>query len=406
MTNTILSLLDAGLQASNLDNTVKNLGDRSTYLGMSEIAKAADCMRSAVASKVHAFKEHAAISMSGNVNEAAGALAQDASIIRSLRFQRGHWFEDGIVAAFKHSGLPMLSQLTIEHSLQIPNSANTVPLKAHLDLVLIVPGVAIHEQTRIYITEIKSCENIPEIAYSAHEVQLFGQIGLLQKHWYQRNFSLGENQQAMSFSDLVEVQYGLVLPDMADIIIEGHLLLVSMNDVHLRGPYYPNDIMLNVCLSLARDIWSYAEAVRSGQITLADVPTAKGWHPLCDFCEWNADCPRFEGVSMPELEDVLLELNTLKSARDISIQRVQEAEEHLKNLFHGLSPQNTWPKDWYSAITQRFRMGTCEGRKTLDKERLRSALTACMSLDEVEAIMQAAHKVGEPYERLYVSTIN
>lgn len=51
-------------------------------------------------------------------------------------------------------------------------------------------------------------------------------------------------------------------------------------------------------------------------------------------------------------------------------------------------------------------MGICEGRKTLGKERLRSALTACMPLDEVEFIMQAAHKVGEPYERLYVSTRN
>lgn len=45
----LLSLLKQGLQASGTARTTHSLGDRSKYVGLSDIGKAADCLRAAVA---------------------------------------------------------------------------------------------------------------------------------------------------------------------------------------------------------------------------------------------------------------------------------------------------------------------------------------------------------------------
>ena len=49
---------------------------------------------------------------------------------------------------------------------------------------------------------------------------------------------------------------------------------------------------------------------------------------------------------------------------------------------------------------------SARGRKTLDKDRLLTALAPYLSADESEAVIQAGYKTGESYERLYVSPIN
>ena len=49
----LCSLLKQGLQASSHARTTLSLGDRSKYVGLSDIGKAADCLRTAVAGKVY-----------------------------------------------------------------------------------------------------------------------------------------------------------------------------------------------------------------------------------------------------------------------------------------------------------------------------------------------------------------
>lgn len=49
----ILSILTQGLAVCSQKHTAATLGDRSRYVGMSDIGKAADCLRAAVASKVY-----------------------------------------------------------------------------------------------------------------------------------------------------------------------------------------------------------------------------------------------------------------------------------------------------------------------------------------------------------------
>lgn len=55
----ILSILTQGLAVCSQKHTAATLGDRSRYVGMSDIGKAADCLRAAVASKVYPAEDPA-----------------------------------------------------------------------------------------------------------------------------------------------------------------------------------------------------------------------------------------------------------------------------------------------------------------------------------------------------------
>lgn len=377
----LYSLLKQGLQASSHARTTRSLGDRSKYVGLSDIGKAADCLRTAVAGKVCLPQTLAT----------ATSCSPD-TFLRTLRMQRGHWFENGIAEAFHATGIPVL------HQMGIHTRYHQTPIIAHLDLVLVTGG----NVPRVQVVEVKSCEHLPDTAYAAHEVQLAGQIGLLAALWNQPCFMVQPGP-LRTFPDLIRHVCNIALPEQGEnVTIEGAILMLSMNDVKVFGPYTPNKIMLDVCLNLAESIWQNAEQVRDGKIDLNQISTAKGWHPLCDCCEWNADCPRFDGLTAPEMEQDLLELQSLKNARDTAAIRIREMEDKMKQIFWRIGAG----RDWISAVTHRFRVGICEGRKTLDKDRLLAALASYLSTDESEAVMQAGYKTGEPYERLYVSPVN
>lgn len=134
-----------GLQRHGEQRTRAQLGDRSAYLGMSDLARYADCPRAAV----------------------AGKLCQpETSLEHLLTLQRGHWFEDGIAACLGSGGLRFMRQVEIRHVF------HSVPIRAHLDLALIwekpLPAVR--------VLEIKSMETLPREPYAAHERQLMGQV--------------------------------------------------------------------------------------------------------------------------------------------------------------------------------------------------------------------------------------
>ena len=340
----LCSLLKQGLQASSHARTTLSLGDRSKYVGLSDIGKAADCLRTAVAGKVYLPQ----------TLTTATPCSHD-TFLRTLRMQRGHWFENGITEAFHATGIPVL------HQMGIHARHHQTPIIAHLDLVLVTGGNA----PRVQVVEVKNCEHIPDTAYAAHEVQLSGQIGLLNALWSQPCFMVQPGQ-LRTFPDLVRHVCNIALPEQAEnVAIEGTILMLSMNDVKVFGPYTPNKIMLDVCLNLAESIWQNAEQVRKGKLNLNQIPTTK-------------------------------------DARDTAATRIREMEDKMKQIFRGIGTG----RDWISAVTHRFRVGICEGRKTLDKDRLLTALAPYLSADESEAVIQAGYKTGEPYERLYVSPVN
>ena len=374
-----LDLLLQGFSKTQAHHTQTTLGDRSQYVGMSDIGKAVDCMRMAVADKAFPHESH--------------TTKGDNALERHLWLQRGHWFEQGITEALRATGVPLLSQLAI-HARH-----GSVPIQAHLDLVL-VPA-----PDRVHIVEVKSCETLPETAYAAHEMQVLGQAGLLHSCWGKPLFFGGSHtsKQGVTFPALVQQLLGVTLPaKVQEVSITSEILAVSMKGVHLFGPYTPNKLMLDAAQNLAMELWQHVQAVKAGHNTLATLPTAQGWHPLCEYCQWNADCPRFAGISMPELEQELLELQELKVERDTLAQRIQQREQRLK----GIHKASGLGAEWIQAQTRRFKALQCEGKVSLDKEKLASALAEMLPEQTVEGILLQAQKVGAPYQRLMVGTVN
>lgn len=380
--DSILNSLTHALTVHGQQQSTNTLGDRSQYIGMSDIAKAADCLRATLAGKLRQ------------------ACSSSPSLERELRLQRGHWFERGIANAFSATGQPFL------HQLEILIRHNGIPIGAHLDFVFVEQDEK--RTVHVQVIECKSCENIPETAYASHEMQVYGQVGLLQSCWNKPCFSLpvkvaGSKQRPVTFPALVREVLGLVLPKSSDeVIITGCILCVSMSEAKAFGPYHPNGLMLNACLCLGESIWKGMADIRSGQSSLNDLPTVKGHHPLCDYCEENTDCPRFDGIDAQDMESDLQRLLHLKAEKELICKNIQEEENRLKQLCRARLPQG----GWLHAESNRVRLVNCDGKRTLDKDLLYAELSRYLDKGTALAVMDAAHKTGNGYERLNISPIN
>ena len=381
-TEGLRALIRQGLQAVSTQNTAAHLGDRSKYVGMSDIGQHWECPRAALARKV---------------------LPTTNSLERLLTLQRGHWFESGVGKALASLGLYILPQLEINWQHQ------GVPIKAHLDFVL-VWGAPVNA---IRILEVKSTDKLPASPHDSHLLQLHGQIGLLAQAWDKPVFSLRAEDgtllhEKMTFPQLCRAQLGLQLPKQAEkLSIEAWLLCLSMKDVTTFGPYTFNQAMLDTALDHAVQLWGDLTAHRAGNLSLSQVTCAQGFYPICSYCEYNGDCPKFpQGVHMPQWEPALEKLAALKEQRTALDSEIKEMETVLK-LVH----RQAGTRDWVDTGNYRFRMSVTAGRTTLDKDALREELTEIFHAEhlgdiDVNALLARCERTGSPFEKLSISPIN
>ncbi|MBG0789905.1 MAG: hypothetical protein H0S80_05330 [Desulfovibrionaceae bacterium] len=387
----LLRLLTQGLLTHAEHKTANELGDRSLYIGMSDIGKGMECTRAAVASKLGMSAIPAA--------SGVGDLALDDlthTLGRQVILQRGHWQEHGIERALTATGVKLVPQLeiSIEHS--------GVPIKAHLDFTLIWGG----QRPAVRILELKSNERIPDSLYASYEAQLYGQVGLLKACWGESCFSVPETElQAVTFPQAALALFGVGLPDSPDNVdIEAWVLSISLSEVRPFGPYMPEEGMLDVCLQTAVAIWRAAEDVRSGNLALNDLDYCRGFHPLCDWCDVNADCPKFQAMNIPSDSACGLELEELAMLKERKATlegRIAEAEERIKQTYRLVGGQ-----DWLSNGDHRFRVANVAGRRTLDRSLVVDKLTVLIGDDrKAQKALEQCEKAGNPHERLYVSKI-
>lgn len=381
-TEGLRALIRQGLQAVSQQSTAAHLGDRSTYVGMSDIGQHWECPRAALARKV---------------------LPTTNSLERLLTLQRGHWFESGVGKALASLGLYVLPQLEINWQHQ------GVPIKAHLDFVL-VWGAPVNA---IRILEVKSTDKLPASPHDSHLLQLHGQIGLLAQAWDKPVFSLRAEDgtllhEKMTFPQLCRAQFGLQLPaTAAEASLEAWLLCLSMKDVTTFGPYTFNQAMLDTALDHAVQLWGDLTAHRAGNLSLSQVTCAQGFYPICSYCEYNGDCPKFpQGVHMPQWEPALEKLAALKEQRTALDNEIKEMETVLK-LVH----RQSGTRDWVDTGNYRFRMSVAAGRSTLNREALHEELTAIFRFEglgniDVDALLARCERVGSPFEKLSISPIN
>ncbi len=381
-TEGLRALIRQGLQAVAHKDTLAHLGDRTSYIGMSDIGQHWECPRAALARKV---------------------LPTTSSLERLLTLQRGHWFESGVGQALASLGLYMLPQLEINWQ------HHGVPIKAHLDFVL-VWGAPVNA---IRILEVKSTDKLPASPHDSHLLQLHGQIGLLVKAWNKPVFSLRAEDgtllhEKMTFPQLCHAQFGLEMPTTAaKTSMEAWLLCLSMKEVKAFGPYGFNQAMLDTALDHAAQLWGELAAFRAGHISLAQVDCAQGFYPLCSYCAHNGDCPKFpQGVQMPQWEPALEKLAALKEQRTALDSEIKEMETVLK-LVH----RQAGTRDWVDTGNYRFRMSVAAGRTTLDKDALRQELTEIFHTErlgdiDVDTLLARCERTGSPFEKLSISPIN
>lgn len=380
----LLELIRAGLAQHSARMTVQSLGNRSEYIGMSDIGAYLTCPRIAILNRLHPSK-------------------REESLSRLLTLNRGHWFEDGIASILKELNIPHIRQLEIgiDHSF--------VEFKAHLDFVLI----SMNPKPTVRILEIKSCRELPENLYASYEIQVYGQVGLLCRHWDGPDFSLtdehGEFQfGGLTFPEVAHRLWGVDMPDDVSFVdIEAWVLCLSMTDAKAFGPYKADEDMLNLALDLGTDLWSKTNLIMERSLDISTVQPALGFKGICESCEWSSDCPKFAGESHPELEQELDELAEWKREKTTLEAKIKARESAMKNWYERANLKGTW----ITAGNHRFKVSEMPGRRKLDKDALEADLLEMFRLEGIEGIdvatiIERNEEVGEPSTRLYFSRKN
>jgi hypothetical protein len=373
--------------------TAEQLGDRSKYVGLSDIGKGAECLRSAVAGKVFGSRHPKADDVLNWYQEAEFEKVMEA-LRKQLILQRGHWFETGIEQAFEANQTKFFTQLEIDAGF------DGVPVLAHLDFALVGKGA-------VRVLELKSMAQFPDDLYTAYLTQVYGQLGFLYKYWNKPRFSIrdGTGQilyEKMSFPELVRQKFGIDMPeDIRDVDIEGWVLALSMKDAKAFGPYIPNSTMTRFCEKTARSIWHKADQVRNKKLSLDKVEFVKGFHALCCFCDHAEGCPKFKihELDNPVYDDILNELDELKQKKVRLCESIGMLEEQVRDYYEKSGVNG----DWISTGNWKFRATETAGRKTLDTKVLTAELINILGEAEVITLMDKCTSKGLPGQRLYVN---
>ena len=225
-------ILRCGLERSAEQRTAIQFGDRSQYVGLSDIAKMLDCPRAAMAGKLY-------IPEYRSTGEALN---------HQIIFHRGHWFETGVHQALVGYGLSPLFQLEIEIVY------GDVPIKAHLDFTLVTD----QPQPTVRILEVKSTAKLPTTLSESYLMQIGAQTALLKAYWNHPVFSIiqetGEVLYHRTLPEICKELLDVSLPDDASACdIQGWVLCLSMCDAKAFGPFLPEDMDVAQCLDMASE---------------------------------------------------------------------------------------------------------------------------------------------------------
>jgi len=206
-------------------------------------------------------------------------------LVTLLRFRRGHMAEDIIANAFTVAGFT-----NFERQVEV-RYAGDIPIIAHIDFVF-----SSESRKTKAVLEVKSPEDIPEHPYGSWESQLYLQMGLLE---------------ACSPGYTVE---------------KGAILAVNFGDqgMQLFEGYAPQETIFQGLISRAGTIWNQYQQFYDGR----SIPWMEA-SPLCAYCSFLHDCPKFFGEEIPELAECVASLTGLQRQ-----QKVLESEisQHKKDL--------------------------------------------------------------------------
>lgn len=294
MSDQLMTTLQAALQQLALQQTVETLGDRSTYLGASDIGA---CPRKIILSKLH---------------------PPQPDLVTLLRFRRGHMAEDIVAAAFTAAGFTNFRRQVEVHY------AGDVPVTAHIDFVFTSEAAK-----TMAVLEVKSPETMPTDPYGSWETQLYLQMGLL----------------ADSYPDYT--------------VNKGAILAVNFGDHGMRlfNGYSPQSTIYEGLIDRAASIWQVYQRFTAGEL----ITPAMEAGPLCGYCPFVADCPKFEAEEVQELTESVEILTELQKQQKGLETEIDTRKADLLAIVNQRGPLKAHGRLLQKAI---------RSRKALDTERL------------------------------------
>lgn len=281
-----------GALESAAKETAENLGNRNDYLGASDVSQ---CPTKVILTK---FTD----------------IQPDLPTL--LNFKRGHLSEDIVDQKIQNQEAffkEFVKDAIAETPYKVRQQEFVHPeynfLRAHIDFFF-------HNKdySKISIMECKATGNLPDSPYSSWITQLQFQMGLA-KLLYPN-------------AEIKGIVYAI---DLANKTVE-------------FGPYEPNDTLFNVTIKKALKMWDiYQVLMRFKPVDLSNFDTEVS--PLCGYCPFKSDCPRFNGSDVPdELKEMVkkyIELTeqekTLKASKDALRDQIIKMTGETKLSFDGIS---------------------------------------------------------------------
>jgi CRISPR-associated exonuclease Cas4 len=195
---------------------------------------------------------------------------------------------------------------------------------AHLDFVFI-------SETRktMAVLEVKSPETIPEHPYGSWETQLYLQMGLLANCY----------------------------PNY--IVEKGAILAVNFGEqgMQLFNGYTPQTLIYEGLMDRASNIWNAYQQYAAGELTTPVMEAG----PLCGYCPFLMDCPKFEAEEVRELtESVEMLVELQQQQRDLETE-IGMRKSDLLAIVNQRGPLKAFDRLLRKAVRT---------RKVLDTERL------------------------------------
>lgn len=256
------------------ERTKEELGDRSKYLGASEIGK---CHRQVILNKMFKIQH---------------------SLKTLFIFERGHMTEDVIYKALVQSGIKPIRQYECTYE-----NISGMKVIAHIDFTIMI-------NNSIYIIECKSVGSIgvPDNPYPEHEEQLSIQMNLA------------------------------LLKNPGKIIKGGILYVSMDGDMKLFSEgYSPSNSLFKYQMEKALDIWeTYQMALGVTDIRgfSQTIETTPG--PLCAFCPHSGTCPRMKAKMFEEMTQFVAETYKIQQEIKVREKALKARKTQLKDFLNGM----------------------------------------------------------------------
>lgn len=212
----------------------------------------------------------------------------DHDLATLLRFQRGHMAEDIVAQAMNLAGYENFER-QVEVVVQ-----NKTPIKVHIDFTF----TSLQPKTKA-ILEIKSTSAIPKDPYGSWESQLYMQMGALKEKY----------------------------PDNH---IKGAILALDLGvgEVGFFNGYTPDDSLYTGLTQRASYIWTEYQLMLLGHTRQPITEPS----PLCGYCHHLPTCPRFAAQEIPELTDVVAQLQDLQGQEKALKNQIDPIKNNLLRI--------------------------------------------------------------------------